>query len=97
MYDNGIFVVVFLTLTFCIHRPVWNIRQPVIPLTDCETLPWVYELHLVGLHHNHGLEYFLCHSMSLTYRVVILLRLPTPTLNVLSLKYLDSSLANLLM
>ena len=35
MYDNGIFVVVFLTLTFCKHRPARNIRQPVIPLTDC--------------------------------------------------------------
>ena len=35
MYDNGIFVVVFLTLTFCKHRPVRNIQQPVIPLTDC--------------------------------------------------------------
>ncbi len=36
MYDNGIFVVIFLTLTFCKHRPVRNIRQPVIPLTDCD-------------------------------------------------------------
>ncbi len=36
MYDNGIFVVIFLTFTFCKHRPVRNIRQPVIPLTDCE-------------------------------------------------------------
>ncbi len=36
MYDNGIFVVVFLTLTFSKHRPVRNIRQPVIPLTDCD-------------------------------------------------------------
>ncbi len=24
-----------LTSTFCKHRPVRNIRQPVIPLTDC--------------------------------------------------------------
>ncbi len=32
------FVVVFLTLTFCKHRPVSNIQQPVIPLTDCDML-----------------------------------------------------------
>ncbi len=35
MYDNGIFVVILLTFTFCKHRPVRNIWQPVIPLTDC--------------------------------------------------------------
>ncbi len=37
MYDNGIFVVIFFKLTFCKHRPVRNIRQPVIPLTDCDS------------------------------------------------------------
>ena len=35
MYDNGIFEVIFLTFTFCKHRPVRNIWQPAIPLTDC--------------------------------------------------------------
>ena len=31
-------MVVFLTSTFCKHRPERNIRQPVIPLTDCALL-----------------------------------------------------------
>ncbi len=55
MYDNGIFVVIFLTLTFCKHRPVRNIRQPVIPLTDCGIQN---DLNIAKL-----LRYFVCNTI----------------------------------
>ncbi len=41
MYDNGIFEVIFLTFTFCKHRPVRNIRQQTV-LVFLDILRWLY-------------------------------------------------------
>ncbi len=46
-------MVVLLTLTFCKHRPVRNIRQPVIPLTDCDYVKLTDQIKGNKLHYSY--------------------------------------------